>query len=258
MTSSWFPIEVYLRRSYLTKATEDIHQPSVECELATSCLQYLTFPYFQTKALIEKGELRNMMLEGQFAFQDYAVAKWFQHLNAFVQFSKELLKDWTKAEELVREMSLAIDNFMDQYHEENFHESENIVEECRDMCKVFEEQDFYEDLVALTSHIYTFTKFEARHKVSIKSFDDALTRNRKFVEDTASKLKGADQEIFKQFYDIEKPYKCTKITCMYFSEGFRESRAKKRHVNIHDRPFQCEVPDCLGAEGFANSNDLEK
>ncbi|KAL5380194.1 hypothetical protein DPSP01_007994 [Paraphaeosphaeria sporulosa] len=247
-------------RYYLTKATEDIHQPSVECELATLCLQYLTFPCFQTKISIEKPELRKMMLEGQFAFQDYAVAKWFQHVNAFVKFGKDLLQDWTKAEELVREMSHAIDNFMDHYHEENFNEPQNIVEECRETCKSFEEQDFYEDLVVLTSHIYTFQKkgFEARHKVSIKSLEYALNRNRKFVEDTASKLKGTELATFQQFYDNERPYKCTKITCMYFSEGFREARAKKRHVNIHDRPFQCEVPDCLGAEGFANSKDLEK
>jgi hypothetical protein len=201
-----------------------------------------------------------MMLEGQFAFQDYAVAKWFQHVNAFVEFGKELLNNYGKAEELIRGISQAIDMFMDQYHEEEFHELDNIVAECRKNCESFAEQDFHDDLVALTSHIYTFQKkgFEARHKVSIKSLEDALNRNRKLMEDTVSKLKGAELETFKQFYDNERPYKCTKITCMYFSEGFKDAKSKKRHVNIHDRPFQCEVPDCLGAEGFANSKDLEK
>ncbi|KAJ4353923.1 uncharacterized protein N0V89_005654 [Didymosphaeria variabile] len=247
-------------RYYLTKATEDIHQPSVECELATLCLQYLTFPCFQIKDPIEKQELRQMMLEGQFAFQDYAVAKWFQHVNAFVKFGKDLLEDYTKAEELIRGLSLAIDSFMDQYHEENFHESEKIVAECRQTCKSFEEQDFYEDLVSLTSHIYTFQKkgFEARHKISIKGLEEALNRNRKLMEETVSKLKGSELETFKNFYDNERPYKCTKITCMYFSEGFKDAKSKKRHVNIHDRPFQCDVPDCLGAEGFSNHKDLEK
>jgi hypothetical protein len=201
-----------------------------------------------------------MMLEGQFAFQDYAVAKWFQHVNAFVEFGKELLDNYERDEELIRGMSQAIDSFMDQYHEEDFHKDDKIVAECRENCKSFAEQEFYKDLVALTSHIYTFQKkgFEARHKVSIKSLEDALNRNRKLMEDTVSKLKGAELETFKQFYDNERPYKCTKITCMYFSEGFKDAKSKKRHVNIHDRPFQCEVHDCLGAEGFANSKDLEK
>lgn len=201
-----------------------------------------------------------MMLEGQFAFQDYAVAKWFQHVNAFVEFGKELFRDYARSEELIRGMSMAIDSFMDQFHEENFHDPENIVSECRENCKRFEDQDFYEDLVALTSHIYTFQKkgFDARHKVSIKGLDDALNRNRKFIEETISKLKGPELETFKQFHDNERPYKCTKITCMYFSEGFKDAKSKKRHINIHERPFQCEVPDCLGAEGFANHKDLEK
>ncbi|KAL1608317.1 hypothetical protein SLS60_003257 [Paraconiothyrium brasiliense] len=249
-----------LKEAYLTKSTEDIHQPSVECELATLCLQYLTFPCFQSKDPIEKQELRQMMLEGQFAFQDYAVAKWFQHVNAFVEFGKDLLEDYTRAEDLIRGLSLAIDSFMDYYHEQNFHEPENIVEECRQTCKSFEGQDFYEDLVALTSHIYTFQKkgFEARHKVSINGLGEALNRNRKLMEETVSKLKGSDLETFKKFYDNERPYKCTKITCMYFSEGFKDSKSKKRHVNIHDRPYQCDVPDCLGAEGFSNHKDLEK
>ncbi|KAJ4302641.1 hypothetical protein N0V90_001530 [Kalmusia sp. IMI 367209] len=204
--------------------------------------------------------LREMMLAGHFAFQDYAVAKWFQHVNAFVNTGKDLVADYPKSEELIREMSLAIDGFMDRYHEEKFNESDNIVAECSENCKSFEGFDFYEDLVALTSHIYTFQKkgFEARHRVSIKSLEEALNRNRKLMEETASKLKGQELETFKQFYDNERPYKCTKITCMYFSEGFKDAKSRKRHVNIHDRPFQCEVHDCLGAEGFANSKDLEK
>lgn len=201
-----------------------------------------------------------MMLEGQFAFQDYAVAKWFHHVNAFVNSGKYLLEDYSKMEEPIRAIALAIDDFMDQYHEEEFNEPEKIVAECRETCKMFEDQDFYEDLVALTSHIYTFQKkgFEARHKVSIKSLEEALNRNRKLMEETASKLKDAELETFKQFYDNERPYKCTKITCMYFSEGFKDAKSKKRHVNVHDRPFQCEVADCLGAEGFSNHKDLEK
>ncbi|KAF1974533.1 C2H2 domain-containing protein, partial [Bimuria novae-zelandiae CBS 107.79] len=247
-------------RYYLTKSTEDIHQPSVECELTTLCLQYLTFPCFQTKEPVEKQELRQMMLEGQFAFQDYAVAKWFQHVNAFVNTGKDLLEDYSRTEELVRDVSMAIDAFMDQYHDEDFHESKKIVAECRENCSAFESQEFYDDIVALTSHIYTFQKkgFEARHKVSIKSLEEALNRNRKFMEETVSKLKGQELEIFKEFYDHERPYKCTKITCMYFSEGFKDAKSKKRHVNVHERPFQCEVTDCLGNEGFSNHKDLEK
>jgi len=201
-----------------------------------------------------------MMLQGYFAFQDYAIAKWFHHVTAFINSGPDLLKDYAKSEELLRGISIAIDDFLEFYQEENFHSEKNLVAECRTSCKPFESQEFFEDMVSLTSHIYIFQKkgFDARHKVSIKKLEMALERNRKLMEETAPKLVSKDLSQFEQFYDKERPFKCSKITCMYFSEGFKDAKIKKRHINIHERPFQCEVADCLGAEGFTNSKDLEK
>jgi hypothetical protein len=198
------------------------------------------------------------MLQGHFAFQDYAVAKWSHHVNAFINTGKYLLQRGPEGYEHLQEISHAIDEFLCRYNDENFHDS--IVNECRENCKVFEGEDFYADLVALTSHIYTFQKkgFEARHKVSIKSLETVLERNRRLLEELPPKLNGTELDIFRQFYDDERRFKCTQITCMYFSEGFKTAKLRKRHVELHLRPYRCEVPDCLGAEGFANSKDLEK
>jgi hypothetical protein len=198
------------------------------------------------------------MLNGHFAFQDYAVAKWFHHVNAFISTGKDLLQGAPNASEHLLGISRAIDDFLDRYSDENFHDS--VVNECMENCKVFEHTDFYEDLVALTSHIYTFQKkgFDARHKVSIKSLQTVLERNRKLLEEDHSKLSSSELETFRQFYDDERRFKCTQITCIYFSEGFKSAKSRKQHLNLHLRPFRCEVPDCLGAEGFTNSKDLEK
>lgn len=159
---------------------------------------------------------------------------------------------------LLEEISYALDDFLTRY-DENW--DAHIVEECKDKCSGFKSEGFYENLVAVASHIYTFQKkgFDARHVVSIKSLADALERNRKLLEELPKNLKGTELEKYRQFYDDEHRYKCTKITCMYFSEGFKDAKTRKRHVNLHDRPFHCEVLGCLGAEsGFTNANDLEK
>lgn len=226
----------------------------MECELAAKCLQYLTFPCFDPEE-DNKDLLRNMMFEGHFAFQDYAVATWSLHLNAFVETGKNLSEI---DETLLEDIRIAIDFFMQRYDEENWHT--NIVPECRERCKVFEDQDFYEDLVALTSHIYTFHSkgFELKHKISIKSLEAALERNRKLLEEPTSKMRRDEQEAYRRYYDEERRFKCNRITCMYFSEGFSDAKLRKRHVNIHARPFQCEISGCLGHEGFANNKDLEK
>lgn len=198
------------------------------------------------------------MLQGQFAFQDYAVAKWSQHINAFISTGKELVQGFSNADEHLQGIRHAIADFLSRYDDENFQET--IVNECRENCKVFEGEEFYDDLVALTSHIYIFQKkgSDARHKVSIKSLQTVLERNRKLLEEDPKKLSSTELENFRQFYDEENRFKCSQITCMYFSEGFKTAKKRKRHVDLHERPFRCEVPDCLGAEGFANSKDLEK
>jgi hypothetical protein len=222
-------------------------------------LQYLTFDCFLPDDKIDKQALRTKMLDGQFAFQDYAVAKWPQHVNAFINTGKDLLQDPPPdAEEHLLGISRAIEDFLSRYSDEDF--GDDIVDECRENCRIFEEEEFYDDLVTVTSHIYTFQKkgFDARHKVSINGLQSVLTRNRKLLEEPLNKLTSAELEKFRQFYDDANRFKCSKITCMYFSEGFDTAKKRKRHVELHERPFRCEVPDCLGAEGFVNSKDLEK
>lgn len=257
-------------KHYITRCTRDIHEPSVECDLAALCLRYLTFPCFQhNENIVKKDELRQLALEGQLAFQDYAVAKWFHHVNAFVGSGKELLKieseirqnlpEIPEQRSPLEEMAIALENFTKQYSDEEWDDPKNIVDDCKENCKIFEDQDFYDDLVAVTSHIYKFQKkgFNARHIVSIKGLAKALDRNRSLLEEIS--LDPQEKITFEQFYDNERKFKCPKITCMYFSEGFKDAKIKKKHVNIHERPFQCEVLDCLAAEyGFTSSNDLEK
>ncbi|PVI07637.1 C2H2 domain-containing protein [Periconia macrospinosa] len=245
-------------KQYITECIEDIHRPSVECELATLCLEYLVFPCFDDD--VDKQNLREWMIEGHFAFQDYAVAKWFYHLNAFVETGRDLLEGEKAAPGLLSEISSAMVMFLTRYNDEEDDFYEDIVDECRSKCEAFRDQDFYEDLVALQSHIYKVqTKgFNARHKISIDKLEKALMRNRELLESLPPKLSAEEYARFCQFYDGVRRFKCTRITCLYFSEGFKEAKSRKRHVNIHDRPFQCEVPDCLGANGFANSKDLEK
>jgi hypothetical protein len=197
------------------------------------------------------------MLRGHFAFQDYAVAKWFHHVNAFVNNGSRFLKEAVNPDEQLDALAVALDEFMDRYCEVNW--GEGLVQDCRSTCSVFEKYSLFESLLLLTSHIYRFQQkgFEARHKISIASLADALDRNRKLLEELPAKPSKSETDAYCRFYDEKRRYKCTKITCRYFSQGFSDRKAKKRHINIHDRPFQCEVSDCLGAEGFANEKDLK-
>jgi DNA-directed RNA polymerase subunit RPC12/RpoP len=243
-------------RRYITRITKDIHEPSIECELATLCLQYLTFPCFEIEEGEDEKEFREPMLGGHFAFQDYAIAKWFHHVNAFVNNGQRFLDEAVDPDDRLHTFSGALDEFIERFEEVDW--TSGLVQNCASTCSAFQGYDLYDSLLLLTSHIYTFQQkgFEARHKISIKSLGLALERNRKLLEDTKL-LSKPEMTAYSKFYDDKRRFKCTKITCRYFSQGFADVKAKKRHINIHDRPFQCEVSECLGAEGFANEKDLK-
>ena len=229
------------------------------------CLQYLTFPCFDRYAEDdEKAErtLQSLALEGFLALQDYAVATWFPHINAFVASSQAFLEKEADQSARLDSLTAALDDFMSRYTDEDW--EKGLVEECRTSCNAFENLPLFEHLVLLTSHIYTFQKkgFDARHKISIESLDEVLGQNRKILEELPAKLEkrkaSSDLVAYRKFYDAERLYKCNRITCPYFSEGFKDKQARKRHVNVHDRPYHCDVQDCLGQQGFAKDNDLQK
>ncbi|KAI8940928.1 hypothetical protein NX059_002183 [Plenodomus lindquistii] len=235
-----------------------IHESSVECELATLCLQYLIFPCFEIDPSPDPNELRQSILEGNLAFEDYAVANWFHHLTAWANSGEKFLNEVPNRDQLLADITDAMDDFMTQYQEEQW--DQGIIDVCKVRCGVFSSHNLYDNLVALMSHIYAFqTKgFDARHTISITSLSLALDRNRKMLEQLPSKLNDFEKVTYRKFYDDERLYKCSRITCRYFSEGFRDQKARKRHVDIHNRPYQCEVLDCLGTEGFASQKDLDK
>src|SRR6202035_209061 len=99
---------------------------------------------------------------------------------------------------------------------------------------------------------------EARNDVSIKSLNDVLFRNRKLLESLSSlnlpSYSGENENLTTYYGD--KRFKCPKITCFYFHEGFKDAKSRDTHINRHDRPFNCTSPDCSVAEfGFASGND---
>jgi hypothetical protein len=155
-------------------------------------------------------------------------------------------------------MAEALDEFMICFDEQDW--ADGAVSACKPDCDKFQSFDLHENLYLLTSHIYTFQQkgFEAKHQISIKSLSEALERNRELLEDMYPKLSPQQQDVYRQFYDEKRRFKCTRITCRYFSEGFADANQKKKHINMHNRPFHCDVTNCLGNEGFTNNNDLLK
>ena len=241
---------------------------TVQCNLTALCLQYLTFECFDQD--ISSENLLEFAIKGYFAFQDYAIVNWSHHVYATVEAGQQLLapnldtqiaiEELKDAQNAIQELEVALNEFTKCYEDDIFQEM--IVESSEKACEAFNQCNFYTSLQSVWSHIYRHQEkgFDARNDVSIKSLSEALIRNRKLLEDLTASTNcsfGRPKNL-DSFYG-DKLFKCPKLTCFYFHEGFKDVIGRVLHVNRHNRPFQCTFPDCSSAEfGFRSSRELEK
>jgi predicted RNA-binding Zn-ribbon protein involved in translation (DUF1610 family) len=215
-----------------------------------------------------QDQLQSLAVQGYLVFQDYAVANWSHHLRNMVEIGQQLFAESSETQnglqeevrEAVQELNEALWEFTSNYDEDLVEEP--IDELSEEACKAFRQYEFYSSLQLLWSHAHLHQQkdFEARNDVSLKVLGSVLVRNRKLLEDLTSSpaLLAQERNSLAAFYG-DKRYKCPKVTCYYFHEGFKDAKSRKLHINRHDRPFRCIFPDCSLADfGFGSSKELEK
>ncbi|KAL9110913.1 MAG: hypothetical protein Q9227_004528 [Pyrenula ochraceoflavens] len=244
-------------KMYIT-TTGIVHEATVQIDLTALCLNYLTFECFDES--ISDDELRDFTLRGYLAFQDYAVAKWFHHLRCMIDCWPHLPPHNTDAQTALYEIEMALERFCDNHQADLKHHPATT--ETQDTCGGFCNYSFYENLQRLWNHVldHQDKDFETRNNVSIEALKMALTRNREVLEQLGSPKTSSKSNIQQVvFFYGSKVYKCPKLTCFYFHEGFKDAKSRDDHVKRHDRPFRCTISDCTGSEfGFTNGKDLEK
>jgi len=232
---------------------KSIRISSIECNLAALCLQYLTFECFEDDAN-SSPTLRQHILGGHLSLQDYVVAKWPEHVHDIVKMPQDSFPD--DRDFLASNLEQALDDFYDRYGTQIY--TEDVCQRARQECEVYRNRRFYENLLYIWNHIceHQGKGFVARNDISLEALRKAVERNRKLMEDLPDWE--FHSETLAGFYG-NKNYKCPKLRCFFFAEGFEDAATRKKHINKHDRPFQCEVPDCTVAEiGFSSNMGLEK
>ncbi|KAG0649191.1 Vegetative incompatibility HET-E-1 [Hyphodiscus hymeniophilus] len=235
--------------------TESKHiQPSaVECNLASLCLRYLTFQCFDDE--IDSDDLELFTTNGFLSFQDYASAKWLQHIRAVIQMSTATFFSDGESQRALQDLELGLEEFSSRYEQDMTQGP--IPKEVEEACEPFKAYLFHTSLVCVWNHIYEHDLKgpEARKKISLQCLGKSLLRNRALLESLSSSTSSKAITIFHG----DKHFKCPRPTCFYFHEGFKNASSRDQHINRHDRPFSCAFPDCSIAEfGFSSNKDLEK
>ena len=93
-----------MNSSYLTQESH-VQVPEVEKEMASLCMHYLMFECFGHD--LSSKELGEYLLDGSFAFQEYAALHWVDHLESISSNDSLSLKD----------LAFVIDNYTTKYRE---------------------------------------------------------------------------------------------------------------------------------------------
>jgi len=246
-------MQILIRYRFIT-STEYVHKPTVEVNLAALCLQYLTFECFTEDIDAD------IALGGILAFQDYAVAKWAEHIRVMVKDTLDAFSKRTVAQEAIQEVEQGLADFVGAYDDDLQRESISNTVEAQ--CREFRDYRFFEDLLCVWNCIHRHDEKGpgARDDISIKTLQESVFRNRKLVEEiTAQNLPNSKENKDLTTFYGEKRFKCPKIRCYYFHEGFKDAKTRDQHINRHDRPFSCVFPDCsIALFGFSSNKDLDK
>lgn len=250
--------------------SKHIDAPKVECEMATLCMQYLSFNCFSVEKT--EGDLRHFILNGYFAFADYAVAKWMHHVHRFLDLAKTLSAEdqWNDREIAIQELCEVAQYFAEEYADDlQVSQAKSGTEglnlrlspQTRDLLSKFSDAEQYFELLRAHLECYRRRDAKARNMISLEQLLQEMDKFRTNLEDmvmvTNTVVSAEDQANLKTYYGA-KAFRCSKVMCFYFHEGFTDRKTRDKHVAKHDRPWQCGEPDCASADfGFDSKQTLE-
>ncbi|KAI4592249.1 hypothetical protein KJ359_011402 [Pestalotiopsis sp. 9143b] len=210
--------------------------------------------------------------QGFYAFQDYAVSQWFYHIRDVVHISAQGLIDEQKSQTFAN----ALDDFTNRYEESiddmdsppssdasesSRIDAREVTKKASEECEHLKRSPFHPMLLNLWIHILKHQRktTDDRNKPTLKEMEKTLLENRAVVEKLAEEADTIEErEALNEYYG-RNLYKCPRTLCGLFYEGFDDAKKRKRHIDRHNRPFECTIPGCTMAEvGFISGKDLER
>ncbi|CAJ0538940.1 Ff.00g068020.m01.CDS01 [Fusarium sp. VM40] len=231
-----------------------IKEMHVQCQLATTCLRYLSLPSFAKG--YESTERSKHAKLGWFSFQDYACSQWLWHVDTVLRECSDLFTSNSHCE-AAQDFVSALVRFVNT-HRGDLSDTEHAELDTSNLESFRGIQSYY-DIRLLWNHIFTHQNgdYGARNKIGIAQIETALQDNRTELERyTPSDVVG-DEDTIEVYYGLNL-YKCYRTLCRFFYVGYEEKSARESHEKRHDRPFQCPVSCSSAPLGFMSNKDRDR
>lgn len=229
---------------------ENIRLYEEEHKLAVLCIQYLLFDCFDNN--LSEDTIRDYVMTGHYAFQDYAIMHWVDHLEALIPYlSTDLIGN-------LGEISTSIVDYFEAYGSADAGE-DDIPLELKNRCVQIQGVNFYNQLLLLIS-----STRKLRGKVEklpgLGDLGDVISKNRNVLEKVHSSaaLEPLTKAKLHRYYG-DNWHKCPRHACYYFHDGFPDAVRRDNHTDRHEKPFVCTAAGCTRLyHGFSTEKDLKK
>jgi hypothetical protein len=200
-----------------------------EHRLSVLCLKYLTFEYFDPD--ISDESMEKHLMDGAYAFQEYAVLHWLDHLEAIIQC--EPLSEFDNSHDL----GSAVNDFYDTYGAGNS-DKEDVPAELRERCHNIRDGEYAENMLLLISHARK-SRSSDDQLVALGDLGSIVDRTRSILEkfSHSTVLSAESKEKLQQYYGINW-HKCPRHNCFYFHEGFQDALQPNAMFRCHGHRIQ--------------------
>ncbi|GAB1314542.1 Zinc finger protein (Fragment) [Madurella fahalii] len=244
-------------RRYIVQ-NEHINEQAVQCELTVLCLKYLCLLSLSNG--YDEPQRQNKAKLGWFSFQDYACSQWHSHVATVMMACRDLFFYGHHSQEYEEKFGAALRDFIETHRGELTTEPHPDLGQIPAELARFSRLSFYENLRLLWNHIYTHQKgtYDARNTVGIAQLDKTLLENRCTLEEHFKPSSKAWLDDTIEDYYGPNLFKCKRVLCKFFYQGFDRKNDRETHDRRHDRPFLCPVNCSLAPIGFASNKDKER
>ena len=224
--------------SYLQK-TGMLNLPSQNAKMALYCVDYLFSQPFNP--IITEKELKEFSAKGYYAFLYYAASYWLDHL--LVGIDQNLDSDASVG--LYDRLAIRVKLFLQKTH---ILDQYNLVMLDYDYSRLFEIVDDIPRDVAARNQWVQLEWQISRIMRTMETLAEDLQNN------SASTLRHSMLAIYGT-----TEYKCSKLGCVHFQDGFGSRSQRDTHLDRHRRPFLCTELYCpFQLLGFPDETGLKR
>lgn len=242
------------RDSYLLSSGV-LSEPNEHLQLSKLCLEQFCLSEFDDT--LATADVEQHVQEGAFAFFEYSLVNWASH---FLERLKqgEQRNTSSLAEPEVEEFVELLGIFLDVHWVKPKRKARiksSMVSAVRSLPGL--EADYRVQLLQTVASVKGFTSFELQDPICYETLKlySILRKVRLAIENLAQDP--STRTTLEQFYG-ESVFKCPRLYCKWFYEGFQTAQKREEHLAKHERAYYCSYIGCLHATvGCKTADELE-